>query len=342
MTSPPHHTSCCSGETVTVRTARSSLASRRTTCTSTAGVERSDDSDRSTPRSGWATSAGERRCPSMRTSATTAVDVAVGPARVLMSSRASSWPATSMTSPTRTGVVSCSPVAVPATPNRSSAMPACASSAGRRFRTSVRTLPTSPTVAAAPIARDAGSCQPSTHKPIAAAIAVAHVAGDGTRPRVNCNARPTTTIGANAASKNPGATARRLPPNQPRSTGYRVPTRTTTRAAPSTTHPASLPRPNGGPAAAERATRRIATTVTRPATTVSSVNARPMERASAKACTDEVTPERVSVDPRRANRNGSTTEALAHPDALRRPACSAIVTASHGNSAAFSTGSHAQ
>lgn len=342
VTSPPHHTSCCNGDTVTVTMARSSLASRRITCTSTAGVERSVDSARSTPRSGWATRAGVRACPSMRTSATTAVDVDVGPASVLMPSRTTSCPATSTTSPTAIGTVTCSPVAVPATARSNRAAPACASSAARRLRTNVRTLATRATVAAAPSAIAAGSRQPSAHSPIPAAAAAAATRSDGIRPRLTWTARPTRTIGASAPLKNPGAMARRSPPNHPRSTGYNVPTRTTARPAPSTTHAADLPRVGAPKPAAGRAAWRIDTTVATAAASASNVRARPMDRASAKAWTDDVAPERVSAEPSTASRNGSTTAALPHPDSLRRPMCSATVTASHGSRAAFSTGSHAQ
>jgi len=283
-----------------------------------------------------------RSCPSIRTSATTAVDVDVGPASVLMPSRSTSCPATSTTSPTAIGTVTCSPVAVPATPRSNSAAPACASSAARWLRTNVRTLATRATVAAAPSAIAAGSRHPSAHSPTPAATAAATTRSDGTRPRLTWTARPTRTIGAIAPLKNPGAMARRSPPNHPRSTGYSVPTRTTARPAPSTTHAANLPRVGAPAPAAGRAARRIDTTVATAAATVSNVSARPMDRASAKAWTDDVAPERVSAEPSNASRNGSTTAALPHPDSPRRPTCNATVTANHGSSAAFSTGSHAQ
>lgn len=278
----------------------------------------------------------------MRTSATTAVDVAVGPGSILTPSSATSCPATSTTSPTRTGAVSCSPVAVPATPRSKSAKPACASSAGRRMRSSVRMLAINATVAAAPMEIAASSLHPNNHSPTPAAATAVTIPADGTRPRETCTARPTRTTGASAASKKPGATARRSPPNHPRRTGYRVPTNTTTSATPSTTHAASRPGPSELVPAAGRPARRIATPVATATATVSSVNARPMDRASAKACTDDVAPDRVSAAPSDANRNGSTTVARAQPDALRRPACNATVTAKNGSRAAFSTGSHAQ
>jgi hypothetical protein len=206
----------------------------------------------------------------------------------------------------------------------------------------VRTLATRATVAAAPSAIAAGSRHPSAHSPTPAATAAAATRSDGTRTRLTWTARPTSTIGASAPLKNPGAMARRSPPNQPSSTGYSVPTRTTARAAPSTMHAANVPRVGAPAPGAGRAARRIDTTVAAAAATVSNVRARPMDRASAKAWTDDVAPERVSAEPSKASRNGSTTAALPHPDSPRRPTCNATVTASHGSSAAFSTGSHAQ
>ncbi len=74
-----------------------------------------------------------------------------------------------------------------------------------------------------------------------------------------------------------------------------------------------------------------------------------MARASAKAWTDDVAPDRVNRLPSSASTKGRhASPATATRDtggrSVRAPraACSSTVTASHGSSAVFSTGSQAQ
>lgn len=154
---------------------------------------------------------------------------------------------------------------------------------------------------------------------------------------------PATAAGQVIAENQDPATRLRSPPSHERTTGNKVPTATIAVTVPSS---ATATRHHH---TWSRLTRcvgrdRVAATIMTTAIPTSRMSrARPTALASAKACTDPVAPDRVSTAPMMASGKG-TAAATTAPRPGRSPGLMwrATVTASHGTSAVFSTGSHAQ